>query len=162
MCDLYQVLKELGLESWLGYREPHLWFLLKLFIYLFLVVLGFCYCTWAFPWASLVVQLVKNLPAMDLGSIPGLGRSPEEGKGYPLQYPGLENSVECIVHGVTKSQRRISNFHFHFWLSLVASSKNFSLVAVSWLLIALGAPASVIVALRLSCLTACGIFQDQG
>ena len=40
----------------------------------------------------------------DLGSIPGLGRSPGEGKGYPLQYSGLENSMDCIVHGVTKSQ----------------------------------------------------------
>ena len=40
----------------------------------------------------------------DLGLIPGLGRSPGEGKGYPLQYPGLENSRECIVHGVAKSQ----------------------------------------------------------
>ena len=39
----------------------------------------------------------------DLGSIPGLGRSPGEGKGYPLQYPGLENSMDCIVHGVAKS-----------------------------------------------------------
>ena len=38
----------------------------------------------------------------DLGSIPGLGRSPGEGKGYPLQYSGLENSMECIVHGVTE------------------------------------------------------------
>ena len=36
----------------------------------------------------------------DLGSIPGLGRSPGEGKGYPLQYSGLENSMDCIVHGV--------------------------------------------------------------
>ena len=35
----------------------------------------------------------------DLGSIPGLGRSPGEWKGYPLQYPGLENSMDCIVHG---------------------------------------------------------------
>ena len=42
--------------------------------------------------------------AGDLGSIPGLGRSPGEGNGYPLQYSGLENSVDCIVHGVTKSQ----------------------------------------------------------
>ena len=41
--------------------------------------------------------------AGDLGSIPGLGRSPGEGKGYPLQYPSLENSMDCIVHGVTKS-----------------------------------------------------------
>ena len=39
----------------------------------------------------------------DLGSIPGLGRSPAEGKGYPLQYSGLENSMDCIVHRVTKS-----------------------------------------------------------
>ena len=42
--------------------------------------------------------------AGDLGSIPGLGRSPGEGKGYPLLYPGLENSMDCTVHGVTKSQ----------------------------------------------------------
>ena len=44
----------------------------------------------------------------DLGLIPGLGRSPGEGKGYPLQYSGLENSMDCIVHGVTKSQTRLS------------------------------------------------------
>ena len=48
-----------------------------------------------------------------MGSIPGLGRSPGEGKGYSLQYSGLENSMECIVHGVTKSQTQLSNFHFH-------------------------------------------------
>ena len=40
----------------------------------------------------------------DLDSIPGLGRSPGEGKGYPLQYSGLENSTDYIVHGVTKSR----------------------------------------------------------
>ena len=40
----------------------------------------------------------------DLGLIPGLGRAPGEGKGYPLQYFGLENSMDCIVHGVTKSR----------------------------------------------------------
>ena len=39
----------------------------------------------------------------DLGSIPGLGRSPGEGKGYPLQYSGLENSMDCIVHGIAES-----------------------------------------------------------
>ena len=91
--------------------------------------------------ASLIAQLVKNLPAMqetrfdswvrkirwrrdrlptpvflgfpggsagkesachvgDLGLIPGLGRSPGEGKAYPLQYSGLENSMDCIVHGL--------------------------------------------------------------
>ena len=49
----------------------------------------------------------------DLGSIPGSGRSPGEGKGYPLQYSGLENSMDCIVHGVAKSQTQLSGFHFH-------------------------------------------------
>ena len=104
-------------------------------------------------WASLIAQLVKNLPAMqetlvqflgwevpwrrdrlptpvllgfpcgsagkesaysvgDLGLIPGLGRSPGEGKGYPLQYSGLENSRDSIVHGVAKSRKLLSNFHF--------------------------------------------------
>ena len=50
--------------------------------------------------------------ARDLGSIPGLGRSPE-GKGYPLQYSGLENSMDCIVHGVSKSWTGQRDFHFH-------------------------------------------------
>ena len=40
----------------------------------------------------------------DLGLIPELGRSPGEENGYPLQYSGLENSTDCLVHGVTKSQ----------------------------------------------------------
>ena len=43
--------------------------------------------------------------------IPGLGRSPGEGKGYPLQYSGLENSMDCIVHGITKSWTQLSDFH---------------------------------------------------
>ena len=47
----------------------------------------------------------------DLGSIPGLGRSPGEGNGYPFQYSGLENSTDYVVHGVTKSQTRLSDFH---------------------------------------------------
>ena len=49
--------------------------------------------------------------AGDLGSIPGLGRSPE-GKGYPLQYCGQENSINCIVRGVEKSGTQLSHFHF--------------------------------------------------
>ena len=48
----------------------------------------------------------------DLGLIPGLGRPTGEGKDYPLQYCGLENSMDCIVHGVAKSQTRLSDFHF--------------------------------------------------
>ena len=51
-----------------------------------------------------MAQLVKNQPAMgDLGFIPGLGSSPGEGKGYPLQYSVLKNSMDCIVHEVTKN-----------------------------------------------------------
>ena len=52
-------------------------------------------------WASLVAQLVKNPYGMpgNLGSISRLGRSLREGKGHPLQYSGLENSMDCIVHG---------------------------------------------------------------
>ena len=50
--------------------------------------------------------------AGDLGSIPGLRRSPGEGKGYPLQYSGLENSMDCMVHRVTKSWTQQSDFHF--------------------------------------------------
>ena len=44
-----------------------------------------------------------------LGSIPGLGKSPGEGKGYPLQYSGLENSKDCIVHGVKKNWTQLSD-----------------------------------------------------
>ena len=54
--------------------------------------------------------------ARDLGSIPGLGKSSREGNGYPLQYSGLENSMDCIVQGVTKHQTRLSDFHFHQYI----------------------------------------------
>ena len=47
----------------------------------------------------------------DLGSIPGLGRSPGEGNSYLLQCSGLENSMDCIVHRVAKSRIRLSDFH---------------------------------------------------
>ena len=50
--------------------------------------------------------------ARDLGLILGLGRSPGDGNGYPLQYPGLENSVDSIVHGVAKSWTGLSDFRF--------------------------------------------------
>ena len=43
---------------------------------------------------------------------PGLGRSPRERKGYPLQYSGLENSMDCTAHGITKSQTQLSDFHY--------------------------------------------------
>ena len=50
----------------------------------------------------------------DLDSIPGLGRSLGEGDGYPLQYSGLENSMDGIDYGVAKSWTWLSDFHFHF------------------------------------------------
>ena len=65
-------------------------------------------------WFLFFILLIQGFPcgsagkesacsAGDLGSLPGLGRSPGEGKGYPLQCSGLENSMDCIVHGATKS-----------------------------------------------------------
>ena len=67
-----------------------------------------------FHGASLVAQLVKNLPAMGETWVRSLSWEdpPGEEKGYPLQYSGLENSMDHIVHGVAKSQTRLSNFHF--------------------------------------------------
>ena len=52
-----------------------------------------------------MAQLIKKSTCnvRDLGSIPGLGRSPGEGNSYPLRYSGLENSMDCIVHGVAMS-----------------------------------------------------------
>ena len=65
-----------------------------------------------FPCGSASKESACNVG--DLSSIPGLGRSRGEGKGYPLQYSGLKNSLDCIVHVVTKSWTEMSNFHFHF------------------------------------------------
>ena len=72
---------------------------------------------WYFPivalsWASLVAQLVKNPPAMRETWVWSLRRSPGEGKGYPLQYSRLENSMDCIIRGVAKSGTWLRNFHF--------------------------------------------------
>ena len=68
----------------------------------------------------LVAQMVKTLPAMPETHIqfPGLGRSPREGNGNPLQYSCLENSMDkgawwATVHGVAKSQTGLSNYHSH-------------------------------------------------
>ena len=66
-----------------------------------------------YSWASLVTQLVKNPLAMWETWVrpPGLGRSPGEWKDYPLQFSGLENSTDCIAHGVANSRTRLSSFH---------------------------------------------------
>ena len=62
-----------------------------------------------FPDSSVGKESACN--AGDPSSILGLGRSPGERIGYPLQYSGLENSMDCIVHGVTKNQTRLRDFH---------------------------------------------------
>ena len=69
-----------------------------------------------FSWSSLVAHLVKNLPAMWETWVRCLGweDSSGEGNSYPHQYSGLENSMDCIVHGVANSQTWLSEIHFHF------------------------------------------------
>ena len=71
-----------------------------------------------FPDSSVGKESACN--AGDPGLIPGSGRSAGEGIGYPLQYSGLENSVDYTVHGVTKSRIQLSDFHFHFHFQLLA------------------------------------------
>ena len=53
----------------------------------------------------------SNCNVGDLDSVPGLWRSPEEGKCYPLQYSGLDNTMDYIIHKVSKSWTRLSDFH---------------------------------------------------
>ena len=81
-----------------------------------------------FPGGSAAKEYACN--AGDLGLIPGLGRRPGEGKGYPLQHSGLENSLDCIVHGLAKSQTRLSNFHFI--MQNAGLDKHFVLGSTSW------------------------------
>ena len=68
---------------------------------------------WSFYMVSLIAQLVKNLPAMQETPVRFLGwKDPLEGKDYPLQYSGLENSMDYTAHGVAKSRTQLSDFHF--------------------------------------------------
>ena len=85
----------------------------------------------AFPSGSVGKESACN--AGDPGLIPGLGRSPGEGKGYPLQYSGLENSMDYTVCGVTKSWTRLSNFHFHWWISGKESTCQYRAGLIPWL-----------------------------
>ena len=64
---------------------------------------------WGFRDSSVGKESACN--AGDLGSIPGLGRSPGERTGYLLQYSGLKNSMDYIIQGVAKSRTQLSNFH---------------------------------------------------
>ena len=75
---------------------------------------------WGFPGDSAGKESTCN--AEDLSSIPGLGRSPEEGKGYPCQYSGLENSMDCIFHGATELEQLSLSFTFMSTELVVPSS----------------------------------------
>ena len=70
------------------------YFLLHIYDLIYHIIMGF-------PYGSVGKESACNVE--DLGLIPGLGRSPGEGKGYPLQYSGLENTMDCLVHGVAES-----------------------------------------------------------
>ena len=72
-----------------------------------------------YSWASLVAQLVRNPTSMWEIWVGSLGW--EDQKGYSVQYSGLENSMDYIVHGVAKSQRQQSKFHFTLMVMLVNS-----------------------------------------
>ena len=68
----------------------------------------------------------------DLGFIPGLGRSPGGRNGYPLQYPGLENSMDCIVFGVPKGQTRLcDSLSLSYNVSLLLRPKSNDLLGLS-------------------------------
>ena len=90
-------MKETWLDSWI--RKIH-WRSYRLPTFVFL----------GFPCGSAGKESACN--AGDLGLIPGLGRSPGEGKGYTFQYSDLENSMESIIHGVPKSRTQLNDFHF--------------------------------------------------
>ena len=62
-----------------------------------------------FPCGSAGKESAYNVG--DLGLIPGLERFPGEGTGYQLHYSGLENSMDCKVHGVKKSWTQLTDFH---------------------------------------------------
>ena len=88
------------------YIHTHIIYIL---IYIFLTLLSQLPVR-GFPGGSAGKESTCN--AGDLGLIPGLVRCPGERKGYPLQYSGLENPMDCIVHGAAKSQTLLSDFHF--------------------------------------------------
>ena len=64
-------------------------------------------------WWQILEQILQGPPAIrEIWVLPWVGKIPGKGNGYPLQYSGLENSMNCIVHGVTKSQTQLSDFHY--------------------------------------------------
>ena len=92
--------------------------------------MDFCKCMPFVPTLrcdSIAAGKESSCNAGDLGSVSRLGRSSGEGKGYPLQYSGLENSMD---YGVAKSRTRLSDFHFHFQ-SLQKMNKHIRITAIA-------------------------------
>ena len=77
-----------------------------------------------FPCGSAGKESACN--AGDLGLIPGLRRSPGEGKGYPFHYSGLENSMDCIVHGIAELDTTVT--FKHVLKAMVFSNSPFKLM----------------------------------
>ena len=84
-----------------------------------------------FPCGSVGKESTSNVG--DLGLIPALGRSPGEGKGYPLQYFGLENSMDCIVHGVIKSQTWLSDYKNYTYTNYSSPEEEIIISALCWI-----------------------------
>ena len=111
----------------------------KIFSYLHLfIIVCHWYCKEMLLFFSMIVSRLcwcsddkkSTCNAGDLGSIPGLARSPGEGKGCPLQSPGLENSMDCIVHGVAKSQTWVT------FTCVISYNVNWNFqIFTSWLII---------------------------
>ena len=100
-----------------------------------------------------------------MGSISGMGRSPGDGSGNPLdplQYSGLGNSMDCVVREVAKSLTRLSDFHFHITYSAASGLGHsiWNLHGLMWDLSLWGMD-SLIAARRLHCSGACGILVPQ-
>ena len=87
-----------------------------------------------FPCGSADKESACN--AGGLGSIPGVGRPPGEGKGYPFQYSGLENSMDSTVHGVAKNQTLVSDFQngvpLFCWCCLIFWRQSSSCRILNW------------------------------
>ena len=99
---------------------------------------NFLYPTQGFPIGSDGKESTCN--SGNLSSIPGLGKAPGGGNGYPLQYSGLENPMDrdawrAAVHGVTKSQTRLSDFHFHRFLRFYSFFKILSVLQIQYFLL---------------------------
>ena len=99
-----------------------------------------------------MAQTVRNLPAVqetDLGVIPGSGVSPGNGHGYPLQYSWLENPMVrgawwATVHGVAKSQTRLSNFTFTFYFPALEKEMATHSSVLAWRIPGTGEPGGLL------------------